>query len=622
MQIDAVWMLTDASSPDSWMQRAFRCLTERKAHAQQQPSCGAVALPAKTHGVVVDAYPHRVLQTLLAYCSIGDIYSTPADMLYVLIKSGVIQVNKDFCQGYLSTSLEDDETSAAAMQQTLNRMYCAARLLNAAASQQVVRKLLSHRLGLPSGQAGLLLTGSKTTPQFKQTLQKGTDGSDEGNKGKEDQDQQRRTRKDSSDREEKDELDSNDAGQILTRLVTLLSFMSYREFAAAVPSPKPSIGNLLSWLRRQKHPEQLQRSLAWWIEWETGASADSTQSATAWQQLYDVGMQLELINAEFHQGLLELAMHYRLQLMQAMEESPASTGRTKRRLDIVNVVNSALQTCGERLMYSVTPTGLVHRIIEKLQAADAVCMRGLFTPLEQQPGNPAPPAAISTPSVAAKPAPPKLLDLGAGSGALSAALFDALCAAGWPAELVEAEMLHVAEPDLTMQHLFSVAFPSFTPQCYPVEGAASSSKAGAAADGAVASGSSCRVSLPCNIGEIPPANIRTASSAVGRTSSTSKPAASSQVQVKLVPCYDAILSFLPHNPLYKGKSIISHLLACSAVDMLKQGGHAMLLLTNRWRCSKGLKGDYPGVRSKLSQHLGDVWDILTQQDSRSLLFRG
>jgi hypothetical protein len=108
-------MLTDAPSTDSWMQRAFRCLTERR-HGDVLRQDGS-SLPAKAFGLVVDAYPHRVLQSLLEYCSMGSTaqqYSTPEQLLDVLVSSGVVKAEAEFCEGYTQSEDGREEGVAAA----------------------------------------------------------------------------------------------------------------------------------------------------------------------------------------------------------------------------------------------------------------------------------------------------------------------------------------------------------------------------------------------------------------------------------------------------------------------------------------------------------------------------
>jgi hypothetical protein len=170
VQIDVVWMLTDAPSTDSWMQRAFRCLTERR-HGDVLRQDGS-SLTAKTFGLVVDAYPHRVLQSLLEYCSIGSgQYSTPEQLLAVLVSSGVVRAEAEFCEGYTQSDEGSEQGeeggaatgafNAAVLYRALRAIYNSAQLLPAAANLQRVTLLQKQQLQLAPRQARLLSLDAK-----------------------------------------------------------------------------------------------------------------------------------------------------------------------------------------------------------------------------------------------------------------------------------------------------------------------------------------------------------------------------------------------------------------------------------------------------------------------------
>jgi hypothetical protein len=200
---------------------------------------------------------------------------------------------------------------------------------------------------------------------------------------------------------------------------------------------------------------------------------------------------------------------------------------------------------------------------------------------------------------------------------MAAALYDRLVQAGWDGEVVESQVLCVAEPDLAMQDLLKVAFPSFQPQLCSFN-SSSMTVAGSSTAAAAAS------SQPSNLGAVALPAFSRLGTAGRRVSCSQKseggataPANPRQQQEQ----FDVILGYLPHEVL--GRSgISSHLMACSAVDMLKPGGHALLLFTSRWLCAKSsMQWHHAAARRALAPYLGDVWGVISTTGRQLLRYK-
>eukprot|EP00775_Hariotina_reticulata_P006042 gene6042-6280_t len=301
-----------------------------------------------------------------------------------------------------------------------------------------------------------------------------------------------------------------------------------------------------------------------------------------------------------------------------------------------------------RTMHNFTPVGLCDNLISKLVAAqpdifkvpssaDVYDVLDTAAPQQQHQTAAATPMAHSSrPSAdegttAAAHQMRSFLDFGAGTGIMAAAIYDRLLLAGWDAKVVQTQMLYVAEPDMAMQYLLAVAFPSFRPG-----GISSSSSSGQ---------QGLRPSLPCNLHGEP---ITAVKAVVGSGNKDVSQGSRNQeiaqdFQARKAPeaaqpvrqlgmdliapqlhqpqfQFDVIVGYPPHTtPECKKNEIASHKLACAVPGMLKAGGHALLLLHNRWRTAKG--GEHKQTRQIFTPYLAEVWDVVIQSPGRPSLLR-
>jgi SAM-dependent methyltransferase len=452
--------------------------------------------------------------------------------------------------------------------------------------------------------------------------------------------------KDESDGEQQ----TRDVAKTLARLAAVLTCMSHHALEAV--ARQPNLPALLDWLQQQRELSQLRHSLARWIRWHFGYPAeqgeDDGRTDAAWQKLGAVARSLGTTNPAFSQELLRFTVNIRLQLAQAIAASdqpsdsavgphapavpkerggdaaPASASVLGPKISIAQVINNVLELCGDDLQYSVTPLPILEAMISKLQAAaqgifdvslpTAAAPAGIATPgadagcAEPSQGWPqqtttAAGADTSSSMAPGRRTPRRFLDLGCGAGLMAAAVYDRLVAAGWDGQQVLSQMLYVAEPDSTMQYLLAVVFPSLVPGAYydpSGPGTTDNDGSGSSSQGASRASSSSKQSLPRNIGAVAVPDVV-----------PPQPSPLSQQ-------FDAILTYPPHTTA-GANGITSQKLACAACEMLAPKGHALVLMHNRWRGSKGTSGPakYPEVRNYLKEHLGDVWDVITS--TRTLL---